>query len=54
MPDSLNPNCPTCKGVGWVCEAHPSKPWADTIPDGCTCSAGMPCRACYYPAPSED
>lgn len=36
-----DPKCPTCKGIGWVCEAHPDKPW-DRL-QGCVCDAGAPC-----------
>jgi hypothetical protein len=36
------PNCPTCRGTGWVCENHPDKPWDDEM--GCTCGAGLPCE----------
>jgi hypothetical protein len=38
----MNPNCPICRGIGWVCENHPDKPWAEDI--GCRCGAGMPCK----------
>jgi hypothetical protein len=47
--DSADPNCKTCMGLGWVCENHPEKAWADMI-DGvntkraCACGAGAPCR----------
>lgn len=41
--------CPLCAGVGWVCENHPNKPWADDVPNGCTCGAGAPCRLCNAP-----
>jgi hypothetical protein len=34
--------CPNCKGLGWVCENHPKRPWSDAI--GCTCGAGMMCK----------
>jgi hypothetical protein len=37
-----NPKCPNCRGIGWVCENHPDKPWDDEI--GCTCGAGLPCE----------
>lgn len=35
--------CEICKGVLWVCENHPDKPWDDSIEGGCECNAGMPC-----------
>jgi hypothetical protein len=31
-----------CKGTGWVCENHDSKPWGDS-PGECKCGAGKPC-----------
>jgi hypothetical protein len=37
------PTCATCHDVGWVCENHPDRPWAKTMPRGCKCGAGMPC-----------
>lgn len=37
----MNPDCPKCRGIGWVCENHPEMPWDDAI--GCTCGAGTPC-----------
>ena len=37
----MNPNCPICLGIGWVCENHPDRAWDDEM--GCTCGAGMPC-----------
>lgn len=33
--------CNVCKGDGWVCERHPTKPWSDV---GCKCGAGVPCE----------
>ncbi|TKT42540.1 hypothetical protein FDR95_28960 [Rhizobiaceae bacterium LC148] len=37
--------CERCKDIGWVCEAHPNKPWAG--PKACHCgAAGMPCPSC--------
>lgn len=32
--------CPVCRGVRWVCENHPAKPWCA---QGCECGAGAPC-----------
>jgi len=34
--------CEICKGVLWVCESHPDKPWDDSA-NGCECGPGMPC-----------
>lgn len=38
--------CGVCQGYGWVCEAHPDKPWDETLPGGCECGAGEPCPEC--------
>ena len=39
------PHCMGCKDTGWVCEAHPNKPWSG--PSACLCgSSGMPCPRC--------
>lgn len=39
--------CATCQGVGWVCENHPSHPWAGmTGEDECCGGAGAPCAEC--------
>ena len=38
----MKTDCPICKGIGWVCENCPDKPWSDDI--GCTCGAGMLCE----------
>jgi len=35
--------CNICKGLLWVCESHPGKPWDKSEENGCECSAGMPC-----------
>jgi hypothetical protein len=36
-------NC-LCRGSGWVCEDHPTTPFAAEIPVTCWCEApGMPC-----------
>jgi hypothetical protein len=38
----MKSDCPICKGLGWVCENHPDKPWDPAI--GCQCGgAGVPC-----------
>jgi hypothetical protein len=39
----MNPNCPVCFGLGWVCENHPHLRWSED-PGGCQCGAGMPCE----------
>jgi hypothetical protein len=37
--------CKDCRDTGWVCEAHPTKPWTGT--HGCGCGAAvMPCPRC--------
>lgn len=37
--------CPLCKGIGWVCERHPDRPFDGS--SGCTCGGGeTPCPAC--------
>lgn len=38
----INPECPICFGLGWVCENHPDRAWDRDI--GCECGAGMPCE----------
>jgi hypothetical protein len=38
----MNPKCPICFGIGWVCETHPNRAWDDEL--GCTCGAGQPCE----------
>jgi hypothetical protein len=39
----INPNCPICHGLAWVCENHPHLAWTSD-PGGCECGAGMPCE----------
>jgi len=40
------PPCKNCDSTGWVCEAHPDRPWEDT-PLRCGCGEpGMPCQYC--------
>jgi hypothetical protein len=34
----MNPRCPICLGVGWVCENHPDLPWSDEL--RCQCGSG--------------
>ena len=38
----INPKCPVCLGLGWVCENHPDRAWDTDI--GCECGAGVPCE----------
>ncbi|XUM25095.1 hypothetical protein ACRAVF_34070 (plasmid) [Bradyrhizobium oligotrophicum S58] len=38
--------CLRCADTGFVCEAHPARPWIDS-PAGCRCgAAGEPCPIC--------
>ena len=37
----INPNCPICFGIGFVCENHPDRAWSAEL--GCQCGAGDPC-----------
>jgi len=37
----IDPDCRLCLGIGWVCENHPKRAWAEVL--GCQCGAGMPC-----------
>ena len=37
----INPNCPICFGIGFVCENHPDRAWSEEL--GCQCGAGEPC-----------
>lgn len=39
-------DCPRCRGIGWVCENHPDKPWDTSLEGGCECAAGAPCPRC--------
>lgn len=39
---AIDPNCPHCKGTGWVCEQHSDQPMGH---DGCL-GPGMPCELC--------
>lgn len=51
--DGSDPNCKRCDGTGWVCENHPSVPWAGLTKEpmcrsgveGCG-GAGDPCPDC--------
>lgn len=38
----INPDCPICFGVGWVCENRPKRAWSEEL--GCQCGARMPCE----------
>lgn len=44
----LDPDCQTCDGTGWVCEAHSDKPWSgiSNREDACDHGPGMPCEVC--------
>jgi hypothetical protein len=46
----IDPRCPICFGLGWVCENHPDRIWDHNL--GCECGAGMPCR-CQRPSLEE-
>lgn len=35
------PDCDVCAGGGWVCEAHPLRPWGDNV--WCCGAPVMPC-----------
>jgi hypothetical protein len=45
-----HPECPFCRGTGWVCEAHTDQPSdcsSPDHPDACHCGApGEPCWFC--------
>jgi hypothetical protein len=45
------PDCPFCRGTGWVCEEHDTRPTTCASPDhpeACDCGApGEPCSLCY-------
>ena len=51
MPKAPQPDCPFCRGTGWVCEAHSHLPTdcaTPDHPDACHCGApGQPCDLCY-------
>jgi hypothetical protein len=38
----IDPNCPICLSLGWVCENHTDLAWDEE--KGCQCGAGMPCE----------
>ena len=38
----IDPKCPICFGLGWVCENHPKRVWDEQ--NRCQCGAGMPCE----------
>lgn len=38
----IDPKCPVCFGLGWVCENHPERAWDEEM--GCQCGPGMPCE----------
>jgi hypothetical protein len=41
----VDPNCPTCRGEGWVCEEHPGQPFEHYVAQtNQLCPGpGMPC-----------
>lgn len=44
--------CPQCEDCGWVCEAHPWKPWQGD--QACPCGgAGMACPRCNPANPGD-
>ena len=43
----MDQECENCRGLGWVCENHPSQPWSSR--EGCQCGAGMPCECTRLP-----
>jgi hypothetical protein len=46
---SANSKCPVCDDKGWVCKAHPDRPFRmfSFRADACECGgAGTPCRVC--------
>jgi hypothetical protein len=36
--------CFKCRGLQWVCENHPDRPWDIKIEGGCECGAGTLCE----------
>lgn len=45
--DQADKECPTCRGVGWVCENHRDRPWRATNDfslTACGCGTGVPCQ----------
>ena len=47
VEQQLFEECPTCRGVRWVCENHPKRPWRasnDFSLVACGCGAGIPCQ----------
>jgi hypothetical protein len=43
--------CAVCDDTGWVCEAHPDRPFRgfSSRTDACDCiGVGMPCEACNH------
>jgi hypothetical protein len=49
-------SCTVCDNTGWVCESHPTRPYAmfSERADVCHCGgAGMPCLACNDGDPPE-
>lgn len=38
----MTDNCPVCRGIGWVCERHPKRPYGGEA--GCACGYAAPCE----------
>jgi hypothetical protein len=47
--------CPWCSDLGWVCENHRNRPWAQLSnrADACECGRGAPCELCNVATPPE-
>lgn len=54
--DETPPICKTCDDTGWVCEAHPDRPWAGVSnrKDACAHGPGVPCPDCVEPGECPD
>lgn len=46
----IDPNCPICRGIGFVCENIPTGPGEEF---GCQCGAGEPCACNRSPEISQ-
>jgi len=40
----VDDDCPTCGGIGWVCESHRNAAWAFYAKCGCIGGFGVPCH----------